>query len=101
MVIEPLDVPVTIQTPFGSATLTHRAWGHTHQPWADPPLVSYSVLGVLDASGAFVAYPGTEETVQIRGADYQAVLAPNASGKREGEFRTDDVRAAHVATRKE
>lgn len=98
-VFEVLTTPVTKATSFGTATLTHRAWGFTHQPWHnDAPITSYFVLGVLNADGTFTPYAGTENYCPIRGADYAAILAANASGKQSNVFRTDDIIAFHKKT---
>jgi hypothetical protein len=94
--IEKLSVAKTVKTHDGlPVRVTHRAWGRTHQLWNDPPLTSYSVLGVMDPEKGFRPVAGTEELVQFGKEDYDKLIAANRKGKKLGVFRTDDVIAAH------
>lgn len=94
--IEKLSQPRTVKTPDGlPVVVTHQAWGHTHQLWNRPEVISYRVLGVVDAKLGFRPVNGTEEYANITGDDYAALLAANKSGKRAGVFRKDDVIALH------
>lgn len=97
--IEQLATPVERDLPggFGKVTLTHKAWGMTHQPYNKPELLSYSVLGRVDENGDFQAWAGTEEYAQITGDDYKELRAGTPDGKKQDQFRTDDVIVKHKA----
>ena len=118
--IEKLDTPVvTKPNQFGeSATLTHRAYRMTADFTQGTPQVDVqSVLGVLDAAGAFHAYqqvsggiglpPGMmgivedpnpiTSSVQVTGDALVALLSADAKGKKANVFRTDDAQAAAKA----
>ncbi len=92
--IEELETPIVKSKGLSVVTLTHRAWGHTHQPWNNPPLTSYNVLGGF-VDGKFVVLEGSEEYAPIAGEDYDALMASSESGKPAGMFRTDDIIAKH------
>lgn len=93
--IDVLETPVVKSTPFGSVTLTHKAWGFTIQAWNDPPMRSYSVLGVIEA-GAFVVYAGTEEYATFTIADFLALSTDPDTGPHV-IATIDAVKAKHVA----
>jgi hypothetical protein len=90
-----LAAPVTVDTPYGPQEATHEAFGSTDQHEWRGQVQSYRVLGTLDGAGKFIAFPGTEEYIEIQGADLDALLASNASGKAQGQFRNDDVVKLH------
>lgn len=94
--IEQLAAPQEVATPYGPVAATHRAHGFTVQPWSNPPLNSYTVLGTLAVDGTFRPMTGTEEYAQIGREKFNTMLAA-AGAKKAGIFRTDDVRAAHTA----
>lgn len=83
---DPVDAEVV---PGVLVPLTHRAWGFTYQPWNDPPLISYSVLGILDADGCFRAVAGHE--------DYRNISRERLNGI-EGGITPDTIRALHQET---
>ena len=50
---KPEEVPDGIG---GTIKLTHKAFGFKIEPWAENPILTYTVLGVLDSDGNFRAY---------------------------------------------
>lgn len=98
--IEKLASSKQVQTPVGPIVVTHRMHGYAVQPWNDPPMSSFVVLGTVHpVSGKFIPTPHsaedpTEETVHFTAAEFAALEAPSGS-KKAGVFRTDDVRALH------
>lgn len=86
--IEALVTPEVKPGDFGPATLTHKAYGFTVQPWNTPKLVSYHVLGVINALNRFIPYPGSEVTAHWTPTDVATVY-------RDGAFTVDEVLAKH------
>ncbi len=97
--ISQLSTPVSLETPYGDIKATHEAYGFTNQAGWNGLVQSYRVLGKLDDTGKFVAFPNTEEYVTIKGADLKALLTSDSAGKQAGIFRTDDVVRKHKEIR--
>lgn len=92
--IDVLDPPVIKTTPFGDVTLTHRAWGFTIQAWANPPMRSYTVLGILE-NEAFTVYPGTDEYATFTMADFLALSSDAITGPHV-TATVEAIKAAHL-----
>jgi len=81
-----LSEPVAIPGP----TLTHEQYAYTHIPAAQR-VISSRLLGWLDGD-EFVEYPASTETVEIAGADYDALVN---TGSAPGRFWPEDVATKH------
>ena len=85
-----LASPITVQTPEGPKTATHKAYGFTDQNEWNSEIIAYRVLGYIENT-KFIPIPQLDQQINITGSELKKLLAPNSQGKKEGIFRKDDV----------
>ena len=83
-------------TPVARPEIDTEMIGFVYDPGQKRALVT--IYTGFMANGHFVDV--SRQDISISGADYEALIAANDSGKRTGQFRTDDVLAMVDAIRR-
>ena len=95
--IEELEEPVIKANTGDVVELTHACYGFTIQPWSQPQILGYRVLGTM-VEGTFQFHPGTDEIFPIEGDDFQTLLAADG-GKPAGRYNVKDLIVAFKSVR--
>jgi len=90
--VEILPVPMNIPFQFGNLILTHAlTYAESINPEKKDAVIVKTILGVIDALGAFVACPLASPVVKILDqADYAVLLA----GAPAGDYSISELKAA-------